>query len=66
MKGNKLMNCLYYQEISPEEAADALGLRVDELFARVFGETEFCLEEIRRLKSLLALTDEETDALFFG
>jgi hypothetical protein len=65
MRGNLLMNCLCYQEISPEEAADALGLRTDELLARIFGEKEFCLEEIRRLKGLLALSDEETDVIFF-
>ena len=65
MRGNLLMSCLCYQGISPEEAADALGLRPDELFSRLFGETEFCLEEIRRLKGLLALSDDDVDEIFF-
>ena len=58
MQGNILMQELCYQGVTPEEAADALCLRADELLSRIFGEKEFCLEEIRRLKGLLALTDE--------
>ena len=66
MQGNILMQELCYQGVTPEEAADALCLRADELLSRIFGEKEFCLEEIRRLKGLLALTDEEVDTIFFG
>ena len=66
MLGNLLLNELVYQDIPVDEAADALGLRPDQFLARLFGKVEFRLEEIQRMKELLALTDEEVDTLFFG
>ncbi len=65
MKSNLLMNCLWYEDISPEELADVLELTPEALFRKVFQEQDFTAEEIRRIVSLLGLTEEETDIIFF-
>ena len=65
MHGVRLMEALCYQDIPVDEAADAIGLRPEELLARMFGVKEFCLEEIQRIKALLGLTNEEVDEIFF-
>ncbi len=65
MRSNLLMNCLWYEDISPETLADALELTPEELFQKIFQEKEFTLEEIRRIVGLLGLTEEETDTIFF-
>lgn len=66
MRSNLLMAELWYQELSMNEVADALRLPVDRLFAKLIGEEELNLEEIRCLKNLLGLTHEETDRIFFS
>ncbi len=65
MRSNLLMNCLWYEDISPEELANVLQLTPEALFRKIFQEDEFTLEEIQRIVSLLGLTQEETDAIFF-
>lgn len=65
MRSNLLMNCLWYEDISPEELANVLQLTPEALFRKLFQEDEFTLEEIQRIVSLLGLTQEETDAIFF-
>ena len=65
MRANLLMNCLWYEDISPETLADALELTLEELFQKIFQEKEFTLEEIRRIVGLLGLTEAETDTIFF-
>ena len=65
MKNNLLMNCLWYEDISPEELADILEITPETLFQKIFQEQDFTLEEIRRIVSLLGLSDEEVDAIFF-
>ncbi len=65
MKANLLMNCLWYEDISPEMLADTLELTPEDLFRKIFQEKEFTSEEIRRIVGLLGLTEEETDTIFF-
>ena len=66
MKSNLLMNCLWYEDISPEEQANILELTPEALFRKIFQEDEFTLGEIQRIVGLLGLTQEETDSIFFG
>ena len=65
MRANLLMNCLWYEDISPETLADALELTPEALFQKIFQEKEFTSEEIRRIVGLLGLTEAETDTIFF-
>ncbi|MBQ1409816.1 MAG: hypothetical protein IIY94_00860 [Oscillospiraceae bacterium] len=65
MKSNLLMNCLWYEDISPEMLADTLEITPEALFQKIFQEKEFTSEEIRRIVGLLGLTEEETDTIFF-
>lgn len=65
MRSSLLMNCLWYEDISPEELANALELTPEALFRKVFQEEDFTLGEIQRITGLLGLTGEEVDAIFF-
>lgn len=65
MHNSLLMNCLWYEDISPEELADSLGITPEELFQKIFQEKDFTLEEIRRIVGLLGLSDDEMEAIFF-
>ena len=65
MRSNLLMNCLWYEDISPEELANILEITPEDLFRRIFQEEEFTLGEIQRIVSLLGLTNDEVDAIFF-
>ncbi len=65
MRSNLLMNCLWYEEIAPEELADILGITPEELFRKIFQEEDFTLEEIRRIVGLLGLSEDEMERIFF-
>ena len=65
MRGNYLMNCLWYEDIPPETAAKTLNLTPDEFYDKVFGNADFTIDEIRKLTALLGLTEEEVDTIFF-
>lgn len=66
MKSNLLMNCLWYEDISPEELANILEITPEDLFQKIFQEKEFTLGEIQRIVGLLGLTEAETETIFFG
>ena len=66
MKSNLLMNCLWYEDISPEELANVLQLTPEALFRKIFQEEDFTLGEIQRIVSLLGLTKDESDTIFFN
>lgn len=66
MKSNLLMNCLWYEDISPEQLTDVLGITSEQLFRKIFQEEDFTLEEIKKICELLSLTEEETDIIFFS
>lgn len=65
MRSNMLMNCLWYEDIVPEELAERLHLTPETLFRKIFQEEEFTLEEIHKIVGLLGLTEEETNMIFF-
>lgn len=64
MRSNLLMNCLWYEDISPEELADVLKLTPEALFRKIFQEEEFTPEEIRQIVALLDLNESEQYAIF--
>ena len=64
MKGNLLMNCLWYEDISPDQLADVLELPSEKLYDKIFGHEEFTTEEIKKIVALLGLTKEETNMIF--
>ncbi len=66
MRSNLLMNCLWYEDISPEELANILEITPEDLFQKIFQEKEFTLGEIQRIVGLLGLTEAETETIFFG
>ena len=65
MKSNLLMNCLWYEDLSPEDLANILEITPETLFRKIFQEEEFTLGEIQRIVGLLGLTKSETDSIFF-
>ena len=65
MRSNLLMNCLWYEDISPEDLAKKLDLTPEALFKKIFQEDDFTIEEIQKIVGLLGLTEDETDAIFF-
>ena len=65
MRSNLLMNCLWYEDISPEDLANILAITPEDLFRKIFQEEDFTLEEIQRIISLLGLSNDEVDAIFF-
>ena len=65
MRSNLLMNCLWYEDISPEELADVLELTPEALFRKIFQDDDFTPGEIRRITGLLGLTEEEVDTIFY-
>lgn len=66
MRGEMLMNCLWYEELTPDELADALELTPEALFQKIFERSDFSEEEIRKMVMLLGLTEEETERIFFA
>lgn len=66
MRSNLLMNCLWYEDISPEELANVLQLTPEALFRKIFQEEEFTPEEIHKIVGLLGLTEEETNHIFYS
>lgn len=60
------MNCLWYEDISPEQLTDILGITSEQLFRKIFQEEDFTLEEIKKICELLSLTKEEMDIIFFS
>lgn len=66
MRSNLLMNCLWYEDIEPEELAKVLDLTPEALFRKIFQEEDFTLNEIQKIVALLGLTEKETNAIFFS
>lgn len=65
MNGNLLMNCLWYEEIFPEQLAKLLELTPEMLYDKIFGVSEFTIDEIRKIVALLGLTETEVNNIFF-
>mgnify|MGYP007022417818 CR=1 FL=1 len=65
MNGNLLINCLWYEDITPEQLAEFLELTPEILFDKIFGVSEFTITEIRQIVALLGLTETEVNNIFF-
>ena len=65
MRSNLLMNCLWYEDISPEDLANILEITPETLLRKIFQEEDFTLAEIQRITGLLGLTNDEVDEIFF-
>ena len=65
MHPNRLLNCMWYEDFSPAELADALELTPEALFEKISRENAFTEEEIRRIVGILGLTEEEERAFFY-
>lgn len=65
MNGNLLMNCLWYEEIFPEQLAKLLELTPEMLYDKIFGVSEFTIDEIRKIVALLGLSETEVNNIFF-
>lgn len=65
MNGNLLINCLWYEEIFPEQLAKLLELTPEMLYDKIFGVSEFTIDEIRKIVALLGLTETEVNNIFF-
>lgn len=66
MRSNLLMNCLWYEDITPEELANVLELTPETLYRKIFQDDDFTPEEIQKIVGLLSLTEEETHAIFYS
>lgn len=66
MRSNMLMNCLWYEDISPEQLAGELQISTECLYEKIFGEKEFTVSEINLIVGFLNLTKEETEMIFFS
>lgn len=66
MKSNLLLNCLWYEDISPDDLASILELSPEALFRKIFQEEEFTPEEIHKIVGLLGLTEDETNMIFYS
>lgn len=65
MKGNLLMNCLWYADIPPERLAEVLEISEETLLKKIFQDVEFTDSEILTIKALLGLTLDEVNMIFF-
>ena len=65
MRNERLMNCLWYEEILPEQLAELLELTPERLYDKIFGVSEFTIDEIRKIVAILGLTETEVNSIFF-
>ena len=66
MRTDLLMNCLWFEDLAPDELADALELTTEALFEKIFGKSGFSNAEIRQIMMLLGLTEKEAERIFFA
>lgn len=66
MKSNLLMNCMWFEDISPEELAERLELTPEALFRKIFQKEGFTSGEISKIKGVLGLNEEETNTIFYS
>lgn len=66
MKSNLLMNCMWFEDISPEDLANVLELTPEALFRKIFQKEGFTSGEISKIKGVLGLTEEETNTIFYS
>lgn len=52
--------------LTKEEIANALSIDVSTLYRKISGKSEFVLSEIRTLKRILGLSNDDVDRIFFN
>lgn len=52
--------------VSKEEMAKALGINIATLYRKINGETDFTLSELKKLKAVLELSNDDVDRIFFS
>ena len=65
MNVNLLLNCLWYEDILPEQLVEFLELTPAMLYEKLFGNAEFTIDEIRKIVAFLGLTEREVNIIFF-
>lgn len=66
MRTEHLIKALWYEDVTPGDWADELGITPEALFQKVFGHEDFTAAEIRRLSARLDLDAEEEDRIFYA
>ena len=51
---------------SKEDIAAALGINIATLYRKINGESDFTLSELKRLKEILGLSNDDVYRIFFG
>lgn len=59
------MNILWYEEVTPEQLCAYLCITEKQFFDKLCGYEDFSLDEIRRISTLIGMTEEEINAVFF-
>lgn len=52
--------------INAETLADKLGINIATFYRKMNGESEFDRSELQLIKSILAINEQEMDAIFFA
>ena len=65
MNKNTLKSHMAGLGITQGELAEALGLSKSAISRRLSGEVAFSVDEIKRIKKILKLTEKETYSIFF-
>lgn len=65
-KANLLLSKFAERGLTQAEIADKLGINASSLNRKMNGETEFKRNEINLLKSILCLSANDVDAIFFA
>ena len=66
MNIRELMSELSYNDCNVAEFAEALGLSKSTIYRKLSGQTDFTCTEIKRMRSILDLSDEKLLKIFFA
>lgn len=61
-----LMNVMWFENVTPKEAADALGITEADFYAKTSGVSNFTRTERDKLSKLLGLDETERNYIFRG
>lgn len=61
---NILMNVMWFENVTPKEAADALGITEADFYAKTSGVSDFTRTERDKLSKLLGLDETERNYIF--
>lgn len=64
MNSSKLKIKMLETNISIKDVADALNISMQALYKKINGETNITIEDVRKIKNILNLNDEEVKEIF--